>query len=56
MICGLLSSMVEVYLITIAPWCGHCQKFAADFKKLARILRGVVKVGAVDMTKDEVIL
>lgn len=40
----------------IAPWCGHCQNFAADYKKLARIFRGVIKVGAVDMTKQEVIL
>ena len=48
--------MVDLYLIKLAPWCGHCKNFASDYKKLARMLRGVLKVGAVDMTKYEVIL
>ncbi|KAJ8387929.1 hypothetical protein AAFF_G00148630 [Aldrovandia affinis] len=36
--------LIEFY----APWCGHCQRLTADWKKVATALKGVVKVGAVD--------
>ncbi|KAI9323354.1 thioredoxin-like protein [Dichotomocladium elegans] len=39
---------VEFY----APWCGHCQRLAPDWKKAAKNLEGLVKLGAVDCDND----
>jgi len=36
-----------------APWCGHCKALAPSWEKAADQLKGVVKVGAVDMTTEE---
>ena len=41
--------LVEFY----APWCGHCKSLAPSWEKAAKNLKGVVKVGAVDMTTDQ---
>jgi protein disulfide-isomerase A6 len=38
--------MVQFY----APWCGHCQKLAPEFKALGKIYKDIVKLAAVDAT------
>ncbi|XP_064537451.1 protein disulfide-isomerase A6 homolog [Drosophila montana] len=31
-----------------APWCSHCQAMLPEYKRLAKALRGVIKLGAVN--------
>merc|ERR1711976_885544 len=36
-----------------APWSGHCKALAPEWKKAATALKGLVKVGAVDMDQHQ---
>ncbi|KAJ1924462.1 hypothetical protein IWQ60_005177 [Tieghemiomyces parasiticus] len=40
--------MVEFY----APWCGHCQRLAPDFNKVAKAVQGIAKVAAIDCDEE----
>ncbi|KAK6112694.1 Protein disulfide-isomerase A6 [Brugia pahangi] len=44
----------EIWIVEFfAPWCGHCQKLVPEYMKLANALKGIFKVGAVDMTQHQ---
>ncbi|WKY15028.1 hypothetical protein Q1695_000499 [Nippostrongylus brasiliensis] len=44
----------EVWIVEFyAPWCGHCKNLVPEYKKAATALKGIVRVGAVDMTSHE---
>jgi len=50
------ASSVFIYLFVLLsqPFrCGHCKNLVPEYKKAAKALKGIVKIGAVDMTQHE---
>mmetsp|Transcript_8675 Transcript_8675/g.8674 ORF Transcript_8675/g.8674 Transcript_8675/m.8674 type:complete len:119 (-) Transcript_8675:746-1102(-) len=43
--------MIEFF----SPWCGLCQKLVSDYEIAAETLKGIAKLGAIDMTKDYIL-
>jgi len=41
--------VVEFY----APWCGHCKALTPEWKKTAKALQGIIKVGAADVDQHK---
>ena len=39
-------------ILFYAPWCGHCKEFHPEFEKLAKITKGLFKLGAVNCEND----
>jgi protein disulfide-isomerase A6 len=48
-----LKSNAVVIVEFFAPWCGHCKSLTPEYEKAAKVLKGVVKLVAIDATVSE---
>lgn len=46
------ASHKPVIVLFYAPWCGHCQRFKDDYMRLASLMGGSVRLGAIDGDKE----
>ena len=54
-LCTLVGFISLIYIILTYKLlrCGHCKSLVPEYKKAAKALKGIAKVGAVDMTQHQ---
>ena len=40
-------------ILFYAPWCGHCKHFHPEFEKVAKVTKGLFKIGAVNCEDEK---